>query len=124
MYYNFGTIMPLFSLTDITFSGSSRTGSAATSLAGSTYDYNLLRYPSDLGNYDKGHYILFHINEQVLTQFGGEAAGENTSSQALDLARRSMGTGSTTLGGNLATIAQAGSEVISKLKDEIKRIFN
>lgn len=110
--------MPLFSLTDITFSGSSRTGSAATNLAGSGYGYNILRYPSDLGNYDKGHYILLHINEQKLTQVGTYEVQVPTASEATTAARNAM-VGSTTTGQNLNNIVTGLQDVGSVISDKL-----
>lgn len=122
MYYNLGTIMPLFSLTDITFSGSSRSRDTTTSqLSGTAYKYNILRYPSDLGNYDKGHYILLHINEQKLTQVGTYESGEKTSSDAINEARRQY-VGSTTTGevvNTLYTGAQEASTVVGQFTSDI-----
>lgn len=103
--------MPLFSLTDITFSGSSRNRSTPTSLlSGTAYKYNILRYPSDLGNYDKGHYILLHINEQKLTQVGTFESGEKTGSEALNEVRRQY-VGSTTTGEVVNTLYKGGQEL-------------
>ena len=39
-------------------------------LIDNTYDYRTFRYPMDIGNYDKGHYMVIHINQQKKTQFG------------------------------------------------------
>jgi len=46
----------------------------------SRYDYNTLRYPLDIGNYDKGHYMVIHINQQTRSQFdvGGFANEDPT----------------------------------------------
>jgi hypothetical protein len=122
MYYNLGTIMPLFSLTDITFSGSSRNRDTTTSqLSGTAYKYNILRYPSDLGNYDQGHYILLHINEQKMTQVGTYESGEKTSSEAINEARRQY-VGSTITGevvNTLYTGAQDAGTVISQYTSEV-----
>lgn len=38
-------------------------------LVNGNYDYNTFRYPLDIGNYDKGHYMVIHINQQNKTQF-------------------------------------------------------
>lgn len=126
MYYNLGTIMPLFSLTDITFSGSSRSRDTTTSqLSGTAYKYNILRYPSDLGNYDKGHYILLHINEQKLTQVGTYESGEKTSSEAINEARRQY-VGATTTGevlNNLYTGAQEFASAIDKYTGDVSNFF-
>ena len=35
------------------------------------YDFDILRYPLDVGNYDKGHYMVIHINKQKNSQFTG-----------------------------------------------------
>jgi hypothetical protein len=70
--------MALFTLTDIKFNkgNAPRLGAASGSLAGGKYDTNLFKYPQDLGNYDKGHYLVIHINEQEHTQFKGEQTGD------------------------------------------------
>jgi hypothetical protein len=69
--------MALFSLTDIKFNKgqSPRTGKTGD-LVGGKYETNLLRYPQDLGNYDKGHYLVIHINEQEHTQIPGDLTGD------------------------------------------------
>lgn len=46
------------------------------SLGGSQYESNTYRFPEDIGNYDKGHYILININEQKNTQFPGTQSGD------------------------------------------------
>lgn len=62
--------MALFTLSDIKFTVPK--GAKKTSpLAGEKYENNIFRYPLDIGNYDKGHYVLIHINEQVHTQYKG-----------------------------------------------------
>lgn len=60
--------MAIFTLTDIKFGGSQRTGSATGgTLVGGAYESNLFRYPQDLGNYNRGHYMVIHINVQDKT---------------------------------------------------------
>ena len=131
MYYNLGTIMPLFSLTDITFGGSSRNRDTTTSqLSDTAYKYNILRYPNDLGNYDKGHYILLHINQQKLTQVGSETTNDLTSSEALNQARRQY-VGSTTTGEVVSTLYQGGqdaaqvvSQYTSQISDGVQNVLS
>jgi len=68
--------MALFTLTDIRFtSDKNRT---ANKIVGDKYKINTLRYPIDLGEIDKGHYMILHINEQKRTQFPGVPTGEET----------------------------------------------
>jgi hypothetical protein len=71
--------MALFTLTDISFSKNNnvRKGRASTSLVGGGYENNIFRYPEDIGNYDKGHYMVIHINEQVRTQYAGQTTGDD-----------------------------------------------
>lgn len=61
--------MALFSFTDIRFGTAARRVGLNGRLAGSQYDSNLYRYPIDLGEADKGHYMVFHINVQTKTEF-------------------------------------------------------
>lgn len=92
--------MALFSLTDIRFNKGlkQRTGKASSSLAGSEYESNIFRYPIDIGNYDKGHYMVIHVNEQIQTNFpGAPAAGDPT----VIVNRRNFGT--PTVGENTKT---------------------
>ena len=64
--------MALFTLTDIKFNKGSkpRKGKASSQLVGGSYESNIYRYPEDIGNYDKGHYMVFHINTQEHSQYG------------------------------------------------------
>jgi hypothetical protein len=56
-----------------TSQNSQRSGTPGSfNLINNTYDYNTFRYPLDIGNYDKGHYMVIHINQQKKTQFGSE----------------------------------------------------
>jgi hypothetical protein len=70
--------MSLFGFGDIIFKKlpGSVTG-PLKNLEQSGFDTKTFRYPSDLGNTDKGHYIVFYIREQKRSSF---SAGENPSS--------------------------------------------
>ena len=71
--------MALFTLTDIKFGNkdSNRKGKASSQLVGGSYESNILRYPEDIGNYDRGHYMVFHINTQINSQYYSPGAGED-----------------------------------------------
>jgi hypothetical protein len=115
--------MALFSLTDIKINNKQRVGGSADKLVGSQYNYNTFRYPLDLGNYDKGHYMVIHINEQRETQFKGKTTSDiptvinNKNSQT---AIR----GSTNLGGNIKTVSEVSSDAWKRIaeNDTIKSI--
>ena len=79
--------MALFSLTDIGFKTDTRSGVGVNNLLeNSEYNRSLLRYPKDLGQADRGHYIVFNINEQINT--AQEFRGKEVSDKQL-VARKS-----------------------------------
>ena len=62
--------MAFFGLSDISFTkDENRKGPLGPLFEGTIS--NTFRYPIDIGNYDKGHYMVIHINEQKNTQFKG-----------------------------------------------------
>jgi hypothetical protein len=66
--------MALFSFGDIKFKEPKR--EAAIGLDESRGDYyQIYRYPLDLGDHGKGHYVMFYVNEQLRTQFKGGQFG-------------------------------------------------
>jgi hypothetical protein len=68
--------MALFTLTDIRFnSDKNRT---SNKIIGDKYKINTLRYPIDLGEVDKGHYMVIHVNQQRRTQFSGATFDDET----------------------------------------------
>ena len=76
--------MGIFNLTDFKFNTdkTNQSGPLDSLIDGpSKYAYDVYKYPIDLGNYDKGHYIVFHINEQVKTNFPGTQTNVTQPSQ-------------------------------------------
>ena len=67
--------MPLLSFTDIKFKRD-RGGPSSAILPDSRYLSNTLRYPIDIGNTDKGHYMVIHINQQTKTQLKRETTND------------------------------------------------
>lgn len=62
--------MALFSFSDIKFTPTNRRFSSNRNLtSNSGYDTNIMRYPSDIGDANKGHYMIIHVNEQIKTKF-------------------------------------------------------
>jgi hypothetical protein len=117
--------MALFTLTDISFSKNNnvRKGRASTNLVGGGYENNIFRYPEDIGNYDKGHYMVIHINEQVRTQKGGQTIADDPT---IISNRKRFGTPSpfTNLGeiaGN-KSVNSAGKTVVNYTSDMVNRI--
>jgi hypothetical protein len=71
--------MALFGLSDISFDKgtSSRKGPLAA-LVGNEFATTTLKYPLDIGNADKAHYMVFYIKAQKATQFKYTAARDFT----------------------------------------------
>jgi len=64
--------MSLFGLASVVFNkGQSPSGNKGPlkALEGSAFSGTTLRYPIDVGNFDKGHYVVFYVREQENTQF-------------------------------------------------------
>ncbi|MFZ9301799.1 MAG: hypothetical protein ACO239_00425 [Sediminibacterium sp.] len=62
--------MALFSLTDIKIGRKSDDMTSKFGIeGGSRYENNTYRYPIDIGNTDKGHYMVIHVNQQRKTSY-------------------------------------------------------
>ena len=62
--------MAFFGLSDISFNkGTGSTRGPLASLSGSEFEQTTLRYPLDIGNYDKSHYVVFYIRQQKNSVF-------------------------------------------------------
>ena len=59
--------MSLFTLLDVQFKEQEKRVFDASKIT--QYPTNTYRYPIDVGSADKGHYVVFYINEQVKTSF-------------------------------------------------------
>jgi hypothetical protein len=107
--------MALFTLTDIQFKSQNRQSTAQQNLVSNKYKTNTLRYPLDLGELDKGHYMVLHINEQVRTQFPGVSSGDEVTAhlQRNDL-NQSNG-GAADIGGIYSNAAIELKEAVDKI---------
>jgi hypothetical protein len=97
--------MSLFSFGDIRFNTTNRRGFGPTSnLLGGKYGYNILKYPADLGNYGKGHYMVIHVNEQKKSEF---RTGPVNNGDEPTIFENRRNIGSPTLGSNFSNISSA-----------------
>ena len=104
--------MSFFQIIDVIMNSNPNRLGGPKSLGGSQYESNTYRFPEDIGNYDKGHYILININEQKNTQFPGTQTGDvpTVIKNMRDLqARRGGSTGII----NAAGVTQAGVQIAS-----------
>jgi hypothetical protein len=103
--------MALFNLTDIAYKKlqTDNRSFAGFSNGLSNYNPNLLRYPADLGNTDKGHYMMIHVHVQDKTSYVSNL-DRNDPKSAIQKSRESLRaqTGATNLGG-------AGKMITDKL---------
>jgi len=112
--------MSLFGFADIKFNKVTGAGSGnrddgngpLRALEGTAFDQRSLRYPVDIGNYDKGHYMVFYIREQKASRF---AKNDNVSDDVISGSRVDGATQfqNIPLVGNAAT--NFGSGLLSKL---------
>jgi len=69
--------MSLFGLGDITFNkDKTKEFGPLSALEGSKFQTNTFKYPIDVGQTDKAHYMVFYIREQEKTTYKGETARE------------------------------------------------
>jgi hypothetical protein len=118
--------MPLFGFGDISFNkGSSQRKGPLASLVGSDFETSTLRYPIDLGSFDKGHYVVFYIREQKETssQFQtGRYASEVGQSGFSDVTKSST-VNITSLTQNPQALAtNFGNELMGKINSGLNQI--
>jgi hypothetical protein len=134
--------MPLFGFGDIQFKKSS--SGPLQSLVENKFTTSTLRYPLDIGNADKGHYMLFYIKKQAISTASDEstptsftdaasAALKNPISGAItDVLNSARNSVKTNVGGELASIIQnsfgqinnATGGVIGNLTSSVGSAFN
>jgi len=103
--------MALFGLSDITFNKgtSSRKGPLAA-LVGNEFATTTLKYPLDIGNADKAHYMVFYIKAQKATQFKFTKAKDFTSEDYAQAGSSSSIRGAMSGGG-----ASLGQQLLAKV---------
>jgi len=120
--------MALFGLSDISFNkgSSARTGPLAD-LVDSQFKQNTYRYPLDIGNADKAHYMVIYIRQQKATAFGGTTVEDSVfdkSSVASQEGAKAQIFGSinqaTASAQNMAS--NFGSEIVGKINSGLGQI--
>ena len=118
--------MALFGFSDITFNkGTSPRKGPLGALVGSQFQTNTYRYPIDLGNYDKGHYMVFYIREQKATQFGGTVVNEDSlaTTSSLKQAQSAAQLQGAIRNATAANIpANFGNQLVSKINNGLSQI--
>lgn len=115
--------MSIFKLTDITFNKNptTRPNDAQSNLVGSRYNSNTFRFPIDLGSYDKGHYMVIHINEQNKTSYKGVTGFGDEPSIITNRRNLNASIGGTGIGGldsvltTIANVTESATKYASEL---------
>ena len=136
--------MPLFGFGDIQFKKGDSRGPLQPLIADNEYATTTLRYPLDIGNADKGHYMLIYIKKQSISTASGEstptgftdaasAALKNPISGAItDVLNSARNAVKTNVGGELASgiqnafgqINNATGGAIGNLTSSVGSAFN
>jgi hypothetical protein len=104
--------MPLFGFADIKFDkGQTAKRGPLKALQGSDFEKTTLRYPIDVGNYDKSHYIVFYIKQQNSTSFKRTPAPSGFTD-----------TGGVTVQGAGSAQSNFGSEIANKINSSLGQI--
>lgn len=115
--------MAIFNLTDISFGKSSLFGGSKT-LVGGKYESNLHRYPVDIGDTNRGHYMVIHINVQDQTNYSSyEYTGDDPTAIANAKAyqKLNLNTSVGTIGSGLSSIGSSigSNETVSSLSSTL-----
>jgi hypothetical protein len=111
--------MSLFGLADIKFNKQDTPKGPLRALEGSEFQNSTLRYPSDIGGYDKGHYMVFFIREQKDTAFAS-AAGPASSNDVINALSQGDTIQNTPLVNN--SVSNFGSGLLNKLNSGLSSL--
>jgi hypothetical protein len=134
--------MPLFGFADIKFDkGQTARRGPLKALQGSDFENTTLRYPIDVGNYDKSHYIVFYIKQQNSTSFkrtparsgftdtggvtvqGAGSAQSNFGSEIANKINSGLGQINQAAGGALGEVTSAIGKVVGNVAGKIDNLF-
>ena len=118
--------MPLFGFADISFNkGTAQRKGPLASLVGSQFETSTLRYPIDLGSFDKGHYVVFYIREQKNTssQFQtGRYASEVGESGFSNVTKFTPASAQSILQNPQSLATNFGNELMGKINSGLNQI--
>lgn len=113
--------MPVFGLGDITFNkATNNTRGPLAPLNRSEFERTTLRYPLDLGNWDKSHYLVFYIREQKATQFKGSTVADNLIDETGNSTGLTNALGS--IGGLGSLQTKVGGDILNKVNTGLNAI--
>jgi len=110
--------MSLFTLGDIKFNRGGSIRGPLASLVESAFMHTILRFPLDIGNYDKGHYMVFYIRQQNNTVYGKTPAEDASIHKNL----KNTGPGGVVEKGHLVASISQASSLASKIQSAANKI--
>ncbi len=120
--------MSLFGFANIEFNKSNgdRTKGPLAALEKNQFEKTRLRYPIDLGQTDKAHYLVFYIREQTRTSFGAGAGGAASKNALGDATKAQVAAGKAQIMGSIQkakdAVNQAKSGFASDVLDKLNGI--
>jgi hypothetical protein len=120
--------MSLFGFGNIVFdkSNGDRSKGPLAALEKNQFEKTRLRYPSDLGQTDKAHYLVFYIREQTRTKFGSGAGGAANKNALEDATKSQVAAGKAQIMGSIQkakdAVNQAKSGFASDVLDKLNGI--
>jgi len=120
--------MSLFGFGNIVFdkSNGDRAKGPLAALEKNQFEKTRLRYPIDLGQTDKAHYLVFYIREQTRTKFGSVAGGAANKNALEDATKSQVAAGKAQIMGSIQkakdAVNQAKSGFASDVLDKLNGI--
>lgn len=110
--------MALFGFADIKFDkGPPTRRGPLGKLVGSEFQQTTLRYPLDIGNYDKAHYVVFYIREQINSSRPSRAVSESASQF-----KPSGGIEIKNIGDSSQLASNFGNEILGKINSGLNQL--
>jgi len=116
--------MAFFGFSDITFDkGSPSRRGPLGDLVKSQFTTSTLRYPLDVGNYDKGHYMVFYIRQQDKTSFSRDTVSDDLINSGAGIAKGGI-SAQNALGNIQNSVANEINGALNKLTSSITSGIN
>ena len=116
--------MAFFGFSDITFDkGSPSRRGPLGDLVKSQFTTSTLRYPLDVGNYDKGHYMVFYIRQQDKTSFSRDTVSDDLINSGAGIAKGGI-SAQNALGNIQNSVANEINGALNKLTNSITSGIN
>ncbi len=114
--------MALFGFSDIQFNkGVTTRNGPLGSLVDNKFKTTTLRYPMDIGSYDKAHYLVFYIREQKNTQYKGTTVPDNVFDE-INQQNQSAAEAKLNSITNLNLNTSIGGELLTKVNNGLDKI--